>query len=73
MTAQTFNLPDLGEGLTEAIIIKWLVSVGDTVVIDQPVVEVETAKASVEVPVPFAGTIVEPTAIPGPRCQSDRR
>ena len=50
-----FLLPDLGEGLTDAEILTWLVQVGDEVRVDQPVVEVETAKASVEVPVPFAG------------------
>ncbi|MBK3587662.1 2-oxo acid dehydrogenase subunit E2, partial [Streptomyces sp. MBT57] len=44
-----FKLPDLGEGLTEAEIVRWLVEVGDVVAIDQPVVEVETAKAMVEV------------------------
>lgn len=55
---QLFRLPDLGEGLTEAEIIGWTVSVGDTVEIDQVVVEVETAKAAVEVPVPFAGTVL---------------
>lgn len=59
MSEQTFVLPDLGEGLTEAAIACWLVNVGDSVAIDEPVVEVETAKASVEVPVPFAGTVVE--------------
>ncbi|MFD8500612.1 dihydrolipoamide acetyltransferase family protein [Amycolatopsis sp. NPDC059657] len=52
-----FLLPDLGEGLTEALIVNWLVNVGDTITVDQPVVEVETAKASVEVPSPFAGVI----------------
>jgi 2-oxoisovalerate dehydrogenase E2 component (dihydrolipoyl transacylase) len=52
-----FLLPDLGEGLAEAEIVSWLVSVGDEVAVDQVVVEVETAKASVEVPVPFAGTV----------------
>ncbi|WP_432826752.1 dihydrolipoamide acetyltransferase family protein [Dactylosporangium sp. CA-092794] len=52
-----FLLPDLGEGLEEAEIIKWYVNVGDRVTIDQIVVEVETAKAAVEVPVPFAGTV----------------
>lgn len=62
---QTFVLPDLGEGLTDAVIADWLVAVGDTVTIDQPVVEVETAKASVEVPVPFAGTVVELHGDPG--------
>ena len=50
-----FTLPDLGEGLTEAEIVRWLVAVGDTVAVDQPVVEVETAKAIVEVPSPYAG------------------
>jgi pyruvate dehydrogenase E2 component (dihydrolipoamide acetyltransferase) len=57
MTRQ-FLLPDLGEGLTEAEIVRWLVGVGETVVIDQPVVEVETAKATVEVPSPYAGEVV---------------
>jgi len=52
-----FLLPDLGEGLEEAEIIEWRVQVGDLVAIDQAVVEVETAKAAVEVPVPFAGTV----------------
>jgi 2-oxoisovalerate dehydrogenase E2 component (dihydrolipoyl transacylase) len=52
-----FLLPDLGEGLTEAAILNWHVRVGDTVKIDQIVVEVETAKAAVEVPVPFAGVV----------------
>ncbi len=52
-----FALPDLGEGLTEAEIVRWMVEVGDTVAIDQPVVEVETAKAMVEVPCPYAGVV----------------
>jgi 2-oxoisovalerate dehydrogenase E2 component (dihydrolipoyl transacylase) len=52
-----FLLPDLGEGLTEAEIIRWLVDVGDTINVDQLVVEVETAKAAVEVPAPFAGVV----------------
>ncbi|MFD7609981.1 dihydrolipoamide acetyltransferase family protein [Streptomyces sp. NPDC059828] len=52
-----FKLPDLGEGLTEAEIVRWLVAVGDVVAIDQPVVEVETAKAMVEVPCPYAGVV----------------
>ncbi|AXB48144.1 dihydrolipoamide acetyltransferase family protein [Amycolatopsis albispora] len=52
-----FKLPDLGEGLTEAEIVRWLVAVGDTITVDQPVVEVETAKAAVEVPSPFAGEV----------------
>ncbi|QKV69849.1 2-oxo acid dehydrogenase subunit E2 [Streptomyces harbinensis] len=57
--AQTFLLPDLGEGLTGAEIVRWLVEVGDAVTVDQPVVEVETAKAMVEVPCPYAGVVTE--------------
>ena len=52
-----FKLPDLGEGLTEAEIVRWLVEVGDVVAVDQPVVEVETAKAMVDVPCPYAGVV----------------
>src|SRR6185436_8487798 len=47
----------LGEGLTEGEILKWLVSVGDTVTLNQPIVEVETAKAAVEIPAKWAGQI----------------
>ncbi len=60
-----FLLPDLGEGLTGAVIIDWLVEVGDDVAIDQAVVVVETAKAEVEVPVPFAGTVTALFGQPG--------
>ena len=60
-----FCLPDLGEGLTEAEIIAWRVQVGDQVVTDQIVVEVETAKAAVEVPVPLAGQVAALHAEPG--------
>jgi pyruvate dehydrogenase E2 component (dihydrolipoamide acetyltransferase) len=52
-----FLLPDLGEGLESAEIVAWTVAVGDAVAVDQIVVEVETAKAAVEVPIPFAGTV----------------
>ncbi|MFC8348708.1 dihydrolipoamide acetyltransferase family protein [Streptomyces sp. NPDC057280] len=52
-----FKLPDLGEGLTEAEIVRWLVEVGDVVAVDQPVVEVETAKALVDVPCPYGGVV----------------
>ncbi|QDQ95273.1 2-oxo acid dehydrogenase subunit E2 [Rhodococcus sp. WB9] len=58
MSDQVFLLPDLGEGLTEADIAEWKVKVGDTVTVDQVVVEVETAKAAVEVPIPFEGTVI---------------
>ena len=57
MTVKEFKLPDLGEGLTDAEIAHWLVAVGDVVEIDQPVVEVVTAKASVELPCPYGGTV----------------
>ncbi|WP_020077071.1 biotin/lipoyl-containing protein, partial [Cryocola sp. 340MFSha3.1] len=57
MTARVFTLPDLGEGLTDAELVRWLVAVGDTVVTDQPIAEVETAKSVVEVPSPYAGRI----------------
>jgi 2-oxoisovalerate dehydrogenase E2 component (dihydrolipoyl transacylase) len=56
---QQFRLPDLGEGLTEGEILKWLVAPGDTVTLNQPIVEVETAKAAVEVPSPYAGVVTE--------------
>ncbi|WP_022885205.1 dihydrolipoamide acetyltransferase family protein [Glaciibacter superstes] len=52
-----FILPDLGEGLTEAEIVSWLVSPGDTITIDQPVVEVESAKSVVELPSPYGGVV----------------
>lgn len=55
---KSFLLPDLGEGLTEAELITWLVQVGDTVELNQVIAEVETAKASVELPSPFAGTVL---------------
>ncbi|MDQ1690237.1 MAG: hypothetical protein QOD87_345, partial [Pseudonocardiales bacterium] len=54
-----FKLPDIGEGLTEADILRWDVAVGDTVTVNQTLVEVETAKAAVELPCPFAGVIHE--------------
>ena len=60
-----FRLPDIGEGLAEAEVAKWLVAVGDQVVEDQPVVEMMTDKASVELPSPGAGVIVERRAAEG--------
>jgi 2-oxoisovalerate dehydrogenase E2 component (dihydrolipoyl transacylase) len=54
-----FNLPDVGEGLTEAEILSWSVQVGDTVAINQILVEIETAKAAVELPSPWPGKVVE--------------
>ncbi|MDR8018404.1 2-oxo acid dehydrogenase subunit E2 [Nesterenkonia aerolata] len=55
----TFNLPDVGEGLTEAEITSWKVSVGDVVEVNDVVVEIETAKSLVELPIPFAGEVRE--------------
>ncbi|MGK3707970.1 dihydrolipoamide acetyltransferase family protein [Arthrobacter sp. IK3] len=57
MSVRTFLLPDLGEGLTDAELVNWLVAEGDTIAVDQPVAEVETAKSLVEVPSPFAGVV----------------
>lgn len=57
MSIKTFLLPDLGEGLTEAELVRWMVAAGDEVAVDQPIAEVETAKSLVEIPCPFAGTV----------------
>jgi len=62
---QVFRLPDLGEGLTEAELLSWLVSVGDEIRVDQPIAEVETAKSVVEVPSPYAGTVAVLHGEPG--------
>ncbi|ALG83334.1 dihydrolipoamide acetyltransferase family protein [Gordonia phthalatica] len=62
---ETFNLPDLGEGLTDAELVTWMVAVGDVVELNQEIAEVETAKASVELPSPFAGTVVKLHAAEG--------
>ena len=56
---EEFRLPDLGEGLPEAEIVQWLVAPGDAVTLNQTIAEVETAKAIVELPSPFAGTVAE--------------
>jgi len=56
-TFKDFKLPDLGEGLTEGEILKWFVAPGDEVKLNQPIVEVETAKAAVEIPSPYAGVV----------------
>ncbi|GAL02854.1 dihydrolipoamide acyltransferase component [Photobacterium aphoticum] len=55
---KTFVLPDLGEGLAESEIIQWHVNIGDTVETDQVILTVETAKATVEIPAPYSGTVV---------------
>jgi 2-oxoisovalerate dehydrogenase E2 component (dihydrolipoyl transacylase) len=54
-----FKRPDLGEGLTEGEVVRWLVAAGDAITLNQPIVEVETAKAVVEIPSPYAGTVVK--------------
>src|ERR671932_1690369 len=56
---QRFRLPDAGEGLTEAEIVTWRVHPGDTVKINDPIVEIETAKSLVELPSPYAGVVTE--------------
>lgn len=65
MAVVDFPLPDVGEGLTEAEIVQWRVKVGDTVAINDVLVEIETAKSLVELPSPFAGTIVALLAAEG--------
>ena len=59
MSEMTFPLPDVGEGLTEAEIVTWFVSPGDTVALNQVICEIETAKSLVELPSPFAGVVTE--------------
>jgi 2-oxoisovalerate dehydrogenase E2 component (dihydrolipoyl transacylase) len=68
----TFNLPDLGEGLPEADIVAWHVKEGDRVEVDQPMLSVETAKAVVDVPSPYTGTIVKLHAKAGDTVQTGR-
>src|SRR6476660_4411527 len=59
MTVKKFNLPDVGEGLTEAEIVSWKVKAGDTVAVNDVLCEIETAKSLVELPSPYAGTVTE--------------
>ncbi|MCG1003227.1 MULTISPECIES: 2-oxo acid dehydrogenase subunit E2 [Halobacterium] len=65
MAEQTFELPDLGEGIAEGELVSWLVEVGETVEADQTIAEVETDKALVEVPSPYDGTVKELHAAEG--------
>ncbi|GAB2456861.1 pyruvate dehydrogenase E2 component (dihydrolipoamide acetyltransferase) [Conyzicola lurida] len=65
MSTFEFLLPDAGEGLTEAEIVEWKVKPGDTVAVNQILVEIETAKSLVELPSPFAGTVTELLVEPG--------
>ncbi len=59
VTVKEFRLPDAGEGLTEAEIITWRVKPGDSVAVNDVIVEIETAKSLVELPCPFAGVVAE--------------
>jgi len=72
LSEQTFDLPDVGEGLVEAEIVTWKVAVGDVVELNQPLVDIETAKAVVELPSPFAGTVVALHAQVGDVVEVDR-
>ncbi|MDQ1176167.1 dihydrolipoamide acetyltransferase family protein [Microbacterium sp. SORGH_AS_0421] len=65
MTEQTFVLPDVGEGLTEAEIVQWRVAPGDSVAVNDVIVEIETAKSLVELPSPYSGTVGELLASEG--------
>ena len=58
-TTREFKLPDLGEGLTEGEVARWLVSEGDEVAEDQPLVEIQTDKTTVEIPSPAAGKVAQ--------------
>ncbi len=65
MSEEVFLLPDVGEGLVEAEIVTWKVKEGDVVTLNQPLVDIETAKATVELPSPYAGTVVKLHGNPG--------
>ena len=63
--ASEFHLPDIGEGLTEAVVVEWHVGVGEMVELDGPLVEVETDKAVVDIPSPYAGVLLHQGAAAG--------
>jgi 2-oxoisovalerate dehydrogenase E2 component (dihydrolipoyl transacylase) len=65
MQKREFRLPDLGEGLTESDLVSWHVKVGDRVELNEVIAEVETAKALVDIPSPFAGVVAALHAEPG--------
>src|ERR1700678_937790 len=67
MSRYVFKLPDLGEGAVEAEIVAWRVAAGEEVQEDQPLVEMLTQKATVEVPAPVAGRVLSTTGAPGER------
>ncbi|MGN6238312.1 MAG: biotin/lipoyl-containing protein, partial [Cellulosimicrobium cellulans] len=64
-TFEKFNLPDAGEGLTEAEIVQWHVAVGDAVTVNQTIVEIETAKSLVDLPSPWTGVVSAILVEPG--------
>ena len=57
--ASAFKLPDLGEGLTEGEVARWLVAEGQEIAEDDPLVEIQTDKATVEIPSPYGGTVLK--------------
>ncbi len=73
MGERVFAMPDLGEGLDEGRILAWLVAEGADVELNQPLVEVETAKAAVEIPSPFAGRVASSTRRWATTSPSERR
>ena len=68
MAVKQFNLPDPGEGLVEAEIVTWKVKVGDAVKVNDIIIEIETAKSLVELPVPYAGTVTALLVPEGETC-----
>jgi pyruvate dehydrogenase E2 component (dihydrolipoamide acetyltransferase) len=69
--AHEFHLPDVGEGLTEAVVISWYVGIGEEVTMDAPLVEVETDKAVIDIPSPHAGVLLHQGAAPGETLEVD--
>ena len=69
--AYEFHLPDIGEGLVEAVVVEWLVEVGDELTLDQPMVAIETDKAVVEIPAPHAGQVLHLGAAEGETIEVD--
>lgn len=70
---QDFLLPDLGEGLTEATILKWYVNVGDKVEVNQTIAELETAKAMIELPSPYSGIVDKLYVKEGDICETNHK
>src|SRR5512134_3322662 len=63
--ASSFKLPDLGEGLTEGEVARWLVAEGQEIAEDDPLVEIQTDKATVDIPSPYGGTVLRIVAAEG--------